>query len=142
MLEAPSPAANSAAGATALLPIVRPSSPPVQARDSFFECVEAAGVTFTVDTAVPAKCKEARAAYVAACKASWVKHFDLLQVCRCGRAAPHPSGRRVSQGCRRSMSDAPWCVQDKRLRYLQTLRTNIAQQTQTGTGSQQGKPVA
>jgi hypothetical protein len=55
----------------------------MQARDSFFECVEAAGVSFTVEAPVPAKCKEARAAYEAACKASWVKHFDLLQVCRC-----------------------------------------------------------
>jgi hypothetical protein len=33
-------------------------------------------------------------------------------------------------------------LQDKRLRYLQTLRTNIAKQTQSGAGSQQGKPAA
>jgi hypothetical protein len=69
--------------------------------------VEAAGQTFTLDTPVPSQCKRERAAYEAACKASWVKHFDLLH--------------------------------DKRLRYLQTLRQNIAKQTQTGTGSQQGK---
>lgn len=78
-----------------------------QARDAFYKCVEDAGVTYTVETPTPAQCKAARAAYEAACKASWVKHFDLLQ--------------------------------DKRLRYLQTLRTNIAKQTQTGAGSQQGK---
>jgi hypothetical protein len=33
-------------------------------------------------------------------------------------------------------------VQDKRLRYLQTLRSNIAKQTQTGVGSQQGKAAS
>lgn len=64
-------------------------------------------MTYTVEGAVPAACRPARAAYEAACKRSWVRHFDLLH--------------------------------DKRLRYLQTLRTNIAKQTQTGTGSQQGK---
>ena len=85
-----------------------PPLPPLpQARDAFYECVEAAGQTFALDTPVPSQCKRERAAYEAACKASWVKHFDLLQ--------------------------------DKRLRYLQTLRQNIAKQTQTGTGSQQGK---
>lgn len=79
-----------------------------QARDAFYKCVEDAGVTYTVEGPVPSKCREARAAFEAACKGSWVRHFDLLH--------------------------------DKRLRYLQTLRTNIAKQTQTGTGSQQGKP--
>jgi hypothetical protein len=54
---------------------------PLQARDTFYECVEAAGVTYTVDAPIPAACKSARAAYDKACKASWVKHFDLLQVC-------------------------------------------------------------
>lgn len=78
-----------------------------QARDAYYQCVEDAGVTFTAETPAPPACKAARAAYQAACKASWVKHFDVLH--------------------------------DKRLRYLQTLRTNIARQTQTGTGSQQGK---
>ncbi|EFN59025.1 hypothetical protein CHLNCDRAFT_137711 [Chlorella variabilis] len=81
-----------------------------QARDAFYACVEAAGVTYTVDAPIPAQCSATRAAYTSACKASWVKHFDLLQ--------------------------------DKRLRYLQTLRANIAKQTQTGTGSQQGKAAA
>ncbi|KAI3433768.1 hypothetical protein D9Q98_003574 [Chlorella vulgaris] len=81
-----------------------------KARDTFYECVEAAGVTYTVDAPIPAACKSARAAYDKACKASWVKHFDLLQ--------------------------------DKRLRYLQTLRSNIAKQTQTGVGSQQGKAAS
>ncbi|KAL4430693.1 hypothetical protein ABPG75_005949 [Micractinium tetrahymenae] len=78
-----------------------------QARDAYYKCVEDAGVTFTAETPPPPACKAARAAYEAACKASWVRHFDVLQ--------------------------------DKRLRYLQTLRTNIAKQTQTGAGSQQGK---
>lgn len=55
--------------------------PSLQARDTFYECVEAAGVTYTVDAPIPAACKSARAAYDKACKASWVKHFDLLQVC-------------------------------------------------------------
>lgn len=78
-----------------------------QARDAYYKCVEEAGVTFTTETPPPSACKAARAEYEAACKASWVRHFDVLQ--------------------------------DKRLRYLQTLRTNIAKQTQTGAGSQQGK---
>lgn len=84
-----------------------PSWPSLQARDAFYKCVEDAGVTYTVESPVPSQCKATRAAYEAACKRSWVRHFDVLQ--------------------------------DKRLRYLQTLRTNIAKQTQTGTGSQQGK---
>ncbi|KAI7845601.1 hypothetical protein COHA_000888 [Chlorella ohadii] len=42
-----------------------------QARDAFYKCVEDAGVTYTVDTPAPAQCKAARAAYEAACKASW-----------------------------------------------------------------------
>lgn len=98
-----------AVGAVRALEPAAPRLPPPapQARDAFYKCVEDAGVTYTVDTPTPAQCKAARAAYEAACKASWVKHFDLLQ--------------------------------DKRLRYLQTLRTNIAKQTQTGVGSQQGK---
>lgn len=79
----------------------------LQARDAYYKCVEEAGVTFTAETPPPPACKAARAAYEAACKASWVRHFDVLQ--------------------------------DKRLRYLQTLRSNIAKQTQTGAGSQQGK---
>ncbi len=79
-----------------------------QARDAYFKCVEEQGVTFTAETPPPPACKAARGAYEAACKASWVRHFDVLQ--------------------------------DKRLRrYLQTLRSNIAKQTQTGAGSQQGK---
>ena len=67
-------------------------------------------MVYTVEAAVPSQCRAARAAYQAACKASWVRHFDVLQ--------------------------------DKRLRYLQTLRSNIAKQTQTGAGSQQGKAAA
>ena len=59
----------------------RPCSPPLQARDAFYACVEAAGVTYTVDAPIPAQCSATRAAYTSACKASWVKHFDLLQVC-------------------------------------------------------------
>ena len=88
-------------------PASRPPPRSLQARDAFYKCVEDAGVIYTVETPTPAQCKAARAAYEAACKASWVRHFDVLQ--------------------------------DKRLRYLQALRTNIAKQTQSGLGSQQGK---
>lgn len=99
-------------GSTAWRHTAPPRSPGAlpQARDAFYKCVEDAGVTYTVESPVPSQCQAARAAFTAACKASWVRHFDLLQ--------------------------------DKRLRYLHTLRSNIARQTQTGTGSQQGKAAA
>ena len=78
-----------------------------QARDEFYQCVEAAGAAFVLDSPVPSQCRQARAAYEAACKSSWVRHFDVLE--------------------------------DKKSRYLQTLRSNIAKQTQSGLGSLAGK---
>ena len=64
-------------------------------------------MTFALDAPLPAQCASARAAFVGACKPSWVRHFDLLH--------------------------------DKKLRYLQTLHSNIAKQARTGTGSLAGK---
>eukprot|EP00873_Tetraselmis_striata_P029602 jgi/Tetstr1/449866/TSEL_036925.t1 len=58
----------------------RPSSSATQlARDAFYACCEDAGAPFSADSAPPKQCRSTRKAYEAACKASWVKHFDRLK---------------------------------------------------------------
>jgi len=45
----------------------------VQARDQFFSCVAALGVSWSVDTPVPNHCARARKDYKEACRSSWVR---------------------------------------------------------------------
>lgn len=48
-----------------------------QARDNFFQCVEDAGVSFSLETSTPRQCKSSRKAFEQLCKPSWVRHFDI-----------------------------------------------------------------
>lgn len=49
-----------------------------KARDEFFSCIEASGEAFVLGGPPPASCKKQRQAFEAACKASWVQHFDKI----------------------------------------------------------------
>jgi cytochrome c oxidase assembly factor 6 len=49
-----------------------------QARNAFFACIEGLGLEFALDLPVPDRCSGTRAAYEAACRDSWVTHFDTL----------------------------------------------------------------
>jgi len=51
----------------------------IKARDEFYKCVADAGVVFSLDGPIPKDCLKQRSAYEAACKASWVRHFDISQ---------------------------------------------------------------
>ena len=46
----------------------------MQARDEYFRCVAASGVSQSIGPAVPLACKEQRKAFEACCKDSWVGH--------------------------------------------------------------------
>lgn len=51
----------------------------MQARDQFYQCVAEAGIVFSIDVPIPASCAQQRQAYEKACRASWVRHFDISQ---------------------------------------------------------------
>jgi hypothetical protein len=46
----------------------------MQARDEYFRCVAASGISQSIGPAVPLACKEERKAFEACCKDSWVGH--------------------------------------------------------------------
>ncbi len=46
----------------------------MQARDEYFRCVTASGISQSSGPAVPLACKEQRKAFEACCKDSWVGH--------------------------------------------------------------------
>ncbi|KAK9820267.1 hypothetical protein WJX72_008310 [[Myrmecia] bisecta] len=50
-----------------------------QAKDEFYQCMVEQGIDFTTSTPVPAACKQRRQQFEAACRASWVHHFDRLR---------------------------------------------------------------
>ena len=45
----------------------------VQARDRFFSCVAALGISWSLDTPIPSHCVGVRKAYKEACRSSWVR---------------------------------------------------------------------
>ncbi|KAK9839979.1 hypothetical protein WJX74_001425 [Apatococcus lobatus] len=49
-----------------------------QAKDSFYSCLDSTGKPFTAGTA-PEGCQKQRSDFEAACKSSWVSHFDKLK---------------------------------------------------------------
>lgn len=49
-----------------------------KARDDFYKCVEETGEPFNPETGeIPRGCRRQRKAFEQACRASWVKHFDI-----------------------------------------------------------------